>query len=138
MTLFCSINGYMCFFFNDKATTEIYTYGHTLSLHDALPILAVGGVPAGRRPLPWRPRPPLAARRARAGCSEQVLRLRHERHPARGPLRRAAARAPAGAELRQRLQRAVPAGGRRAAVLADCGDLRERSEEHTSELQSLL
>src|SRR3546814_20378323 len=26
------------FFFNDPATTEIYTYGHTLSLHDALPI----------------------------------------------------------------------------------------------------
>src|SRR3546814_16443654 len=25
-------------FFNDPATTEIYTYGHTLSLHDALPI----------------------------------------------------------------------------------------------------
>src|SRR3546814_1684131 len=28
----------MIFFFNDTATTEIYTYGHTLSLHDALPI----------------------------------------------------------------------------------------------------
>src|SRR5574340_1576018 len=28
-----------CFFFNDTATTEIYT----LSLHDALPILALGG-----------------------------------------------------------------------------------------------
>src|SRR3546814_6053025 len=28
----------MCVFFNDTATTEIYTYGHTLSLHDALPI----------------------------------------------------------------------------------------------------
>src|SRR3546814_5055975 len=27
-----------CFFFNDPATTEIYTYGHPLSLHDALPI----------------------------------------------------------------------------------------------------
>src|SRR3546814_1274897 len=27
-----------CFFFYDTATTEIYTYGHTLSLHDALPI----------------------------------------------------------------------------------------------------
>src|SRR3712207_8360666 len=27
-----------CFFFNDTATTEIYT----LSLHDALPILAIG------------------------------------------------------------------------------------------------
>src|SRR3546814_13385705 len=26
------------FFFNDTAPTEIYTYGPTLSLHDALPI----------------------------------------------------------------------------------------------------
>src|SRR3546814_3234705 len=26
------------FFFHYTATTEIYTYGHTLSLHDALPI----------------------------------------------------------------------------------------------------
>src|SRR3546814_10987342 len=31
------------FFFNDPATTEIYTYCHTLSLHDALPILAGAG-----------------------------------------------------------------------------------------------
>src|SRR3546814_19469265 len=30
-------------FFNDTATTEIYTYGHTLSLHDALPISARRG-----------------------------------------------------------------------------------------------
>src|SRR3546814_18420872 len=29
---------YFFFFFNDTATTEIYTYCHTLSLHDALPI----------------------------------------------------------------------------------------------------
>src|SRR3546814_18022461 len=28
----------MYFFFNEPATTEIYTYRHTLSLHDALPI----------------------------------------------------------------------------------------------------
>src|SRR5213079_3178850 len=28
-----------CFFFNDTATTEIYTTTDTLSLHDALPIL---------------------------------------------------------------------------------------------------
>src|SRR3546814_20559594 len=28
----------MFFFFNDTSTTEIYTYLHTLSLHDALPI----------------------------------------------------------------------------------------------------
>src|SRR3712207_8351765 len=34
------------FFFNDTATTEIYT----LSLHDALPISAVRGAGGGRRP----------------------------------------------------------------------------------------
>src|SRR3546814_1459347 len=31
----------LCFSFNEPATTEIYTYLHTLSLHDALPILSV-------------------------------------------------------------------------------------------------
>src|SRR3546814_9300254 len=35
-TAFCYI--FYFFFFNDTATTEIYTYLHTLSLHDALPI----------------------------------------------------------------------------------------------------
>src|SRR3546814_13686403 len=35
------------FFFNDTATTEIYTYGHTLSLHDALPIFDGLGQHAG-------------------------------------------------------------------------------------------
>src|SRR2546422_8105128 len=35
------------FFFNDTATTEIYT----LSLHDALPISARGFAPAPRRPV---------------------------------------------------------------------------------------
>src|SRR3546814_11616789 len=29
---------WFCVFFNAPATTEIYTYGHTLSLHAALPI----------------------------------------------------------------------------------------------------
>ena len=29
---------YAVFCLNDTATTEIYTQGHTLSLHDALPI----------------------------------------------------------------------------------------------------
>src|SRR3546814_10105827 len=36
---------YSVFCFNDTATTGIYTYGHTLSLRDALPIYA--GVPVG-------------------------------------------------------------------------------------------
>src|SRR5256885_17149518 len=41
------------FFFNDTATTEIYT----LSLHDALPILSPGRPPVqGRRRLPSLPR----------------------------------------------------------------------------------
>src|SRR3546814_14783883 len=31
----------ICFLFNGTATTEIYTYVHTLSLHDALPIYLV-------------------------------------------------------------------------------------------------
>src|SRR5210317_50273 len=31
------------FFFNDTATTEIYTLSYTLSLHDALPIAAARG-----------------------------------------------------------------------------------------------
>src|SRR3546814_5334491 len=35
---------FLFFFFNDTATTEIYTYGHTLSLHDALPICVVAVV----------------------------------------------------------------------------------------------
>src|SRR5881227_3198109 len=38
------------FFFNDTATTEIYTTVHTLSLHDALPIRP----PDSRRALPRR------------------------------------------------------------------------------------
>src|SRR3712207_8149472 len=36
----------LIFFFNDTATTEIYT----LSLHDALPIFVEGDVPLGRVP----------------------------------------------------------------------------------------
>src|SRR3546814_12668560 len=36
--MLCLIVVYFIFFCKIKATTEIYTYGHTLSLHDALPI----------------------------------------------------------------------------------------------------
>src|SRR5258705_2501984 len=77
------------FFFNDTATTEIYT----LSLHDALPIWL-------RRVLLPRD----------AGAGEQ-LRHRHRRVHGRAP----------------RLSR----------VARICRDRRGRSEEHTSELQSL-
>src|SRR3546814_2816936 len=42
----------MCymFFFNDPATTDIYTYGPTLSLHDALPIYSPPGTDRVRKP----------------------------------------------------------------------------------------
>src|SRR5210317_2651793 len=33
-----------CFFFNDTATTAIYTLSYTLSLHDALPIPGEAGL----------------------------------------------------------------------------------------------
>src|SRR3546814_7673623 len=39
----------MFFVFNDTATTEIDTYGHTLSLHDALPISVRARRRRGRR-----------------------------------------------------------------------------------------
>src|SRR5213083_3731847 len=41
------------FFFNDTATTEIYTTANTLSLHDALPISPKRSAPGSPRP-PWR------------------------------------------------------------------------------------
>src|SRR3546814_18899811 len=40
--------GVIVFFFKVTGTTEIYTYSHTLSLHDALPILKCGGEPRRR------------------------------------------------------------------------------------------
>src|SRR6187549_3870677 len=43
------LTGRLIFFFNDTATTEIYTGWYTLSLHDALPIS-----PAAALPRAWR------------------------------------------------------------------------------------
>src|SRR3546814_8564171 len=42
------------FFFNDTATTEIYTYLHTLSLHDALPIYRAELLELGHRDIDRR------------------------------------------------------------------------------------
>src|SRR5881296_4791841 len=42
---------FFCLFFNDTATTEIYTLLYTLSLHDALPISALDAVLF--KPLPF-------------------------------------------------------------------------------------
>src|SRR5213080_4608040 len=56
------------FFFNDPATTEIYTPLYTLSLHDALPIS--GGPAAGVRRPSRRDRPRPSARRSEEHTSE--------------------------------------------------------------------
>src|SRR3712207_9154905 len=75
------------FFFNDTATTEIYT----LSLHDALPISSTSGPPSGAtrqsssprtsscrpstaRPASHRLRPPTHAGRSEEHTSELQLR----------------------------------------------------------------
>src|SRR2546425_8452869 len=84
------------FFFNDTATTEIYT----LSLHDALPISV--GVPRRRVP---------------GGEREHAGR-------------------PGGAGGGARAHRSDPGRHRHRVVPARPGDA-ARSEEHTSELQSL-
>src|SRR3712207_7234599 len=63
------------FFFNDTATTEIYT----LSLHDALPIWSHR--PAARVPLARRPsRPPMLPLLVVPGSSVPMLPLRSEEH----------------------------------------------------------
>src|SRR5436853_1588368 len=89
------------FFFNDTATTEIYT----LSLHDALPILREK---TGRRDQP--------ARAARRALSSQ----------------------PRVPPANRRSAQCVPRRSRGKCVrLAITAGTRGRSEEHTSELQSL-
>src|SRR3712207_8901121 len=69
----------MFFFFNDTATTEIYT----LSLHDALPISPTATPPAGRSPrstsstcATGRRRPGGTSRRRRRPCPTTSPRVR--------------------------------------------------------------
>src|SRR5687767_15259648 len=87
----------LLFFFNDPATTEIYT----LSLHDALPISTVDAT--RRMPASL----PVIATGARSACEPPIWRA------AAGRVKRQSCLKP----------------GRTA--------LKKRSEEHTSELQSL-
>src|SRR3546814_8691920 len=97
----------MCFFFNDTSTTETYTYLHTLSLHDALPIFGIDEVEG------------LVRRHLVAHVVE------HEELGFRSPERDVADAA--GLQVL-----AGKHGGRARVAIV------ERSEEHTSELQSLM
>src|SRR3546814_12660384 len=86
------------FFFNDTATTEIYTYLHTLSLHDALPISS--------RSISQNP---LAGSASARSSESQCTKFTESNDSTCPPAMRAFAR-----------------------------NSSTRSEEHTSELQSLL
>src|SRR3546814_12509480 len=88
------------FFFNDPATTQIYAYLHTLSLHDALPILV----------LTFLPSPPRRKSSLPDGSAAKVSETR----PQKTKLKIA---------RRGEFFAARPAG---------------RTDEHTSELQSLM
>src|SRR3546814_4500097 len=109
----------MFIFFNDTATTETYTYLHTLPRHDALPISAQRH--RHRRALARAQRPGRdagGAARVAQPVDEDLsrpLRLRHRCHVA--------------------LRRMFGHGVREC--IAE-GAHRVRSEEHTSELQSLM
>src|SRR2546429_8586264 len=69
--------GGIFFFFNDTATTEIYT----LSLHDALPIWPSNRIPQRRRRRAIQRRPPLrrgiAIRRRRRGPARRAIGRAH-------------------------------------------------------------
>src|SRR3546814_10860713 len=96
------------FFFNDTATTEIYTYCHTLSLHDALPSSASA---SGTCP---------SASAARCSPYATIERYGAASSPAAGI-------SPRTWSARSSASRWPPSS-----------DWILRSEEHTSELQSLM
>src|SRR2546425_11334205 len=113
---------FLFFFFNDTATTEIYT----LSLHDALPISRRRGDPAARpdpRAAPSAPRGRLRgrARRARAGGRRPRARAARAQQWAagRGPTRR-------GCERRRRLRDAARDAGRGSPATPGVARLRLR------------
>src|SRR3546814_9830973 len=101
----------MCFFCNYSATTEIYTYLHTLSLHDALPI-SLDAVPAQE-----------------LGRTEALLLVQFVGDDGSGGLKRVTG---------GRFQIHAERGATDNALLPSHAGANERSEEHTSELQSLM
>src|SRR3546814_10855561 len=98
------------FFFNDPATTESYTYGHTLALHDALPICSA---PVWRY---WR----------KQSTDSMALVAKMDEHRREQPTISTVIPALAGISPARYTDRVSsrPAPG--------------RSEENTSELQSLM
>src|SRR3546814_3766182 len=148
------LSGNYVFLFNYTATTEIYTYGHTLSLHDALPICRVQPSSEGRGVRrPSRGVRGHRRRRAALGYAWAQGRRSAPLHPQRQALyavarfdddprraRRRGARRPGQRTLAARDEQAAARPERRRGKLARRPRTRfpRRSEEHTSELQSLM
>src|SRR3546814_9928799 len=127
---------FVFFFVKYTATTEIYTYGHTLSLHDARPILFVRGRIHGclcnckRRArctgLGDSPRRPLGE--TGKACIER-------RPVSQETCRRGVAQC---LRSRDRPRHGSPVRATKISGAVPVGAAPERSEEHTSELQSLM
>src|SRR5881398_3579895 len=92
-----------CFFFNDTATTEIYTLSDTLSLHDALPICPrrdrrgarrrCRGPPTACR---WRSEEHTSELQSPLNISYAVFCLKKKKHRLPAPHRGGDLRAPEG------------------------------------------
>src|SRR3546814_15095802 len=105
-----------CFFFNDTAPPGIYTYVHTLSLHDALPICLVGAGQDDHRCAPL----------ALVGDHQLAHDPRHLVGPAED-------------QRVARLDHGAPPPPELLDLLVDgVRDEADRSEEHTSAVQSLM
>src|SRR2546422_11588094 len=106
------------FFFNDTATTEIYT----LSLHDALPIYARGEARRGQRRGEWQPlalEPGHADQAEDAGVHEDDVGHDHVRGQARAELGGEVRGALGEAEVARDRSGHVPAGSLPGATRRD-------------------
>src|SRR3546814_6114298 len=130
--------GVLCFiilFFNDTATTEIYTYGHTRSLHDALPICP-GVRKSSTSSAAWR----------RSACAGRRQYVDKRGGALAGSGRTGKGRHGGAAFYASCVTKARPSGygggkagpARQPEWVWQAESLLPRSEEHTSELQSLM
>src|SRR3546814_7523685 len=137
------------FFFNDPATTEVYTYRHTLSLHDALPISrsltcanASGSAWTAPMSVIWRSRWERGGPDRTKCCSVRrwncVSRLVKSPHRNVKSIKAPMPIAPTAPRCVANARRIA---GKQCRACKGVSSLRQapsRSEEHTSELQSLM
>src|SRR3546814_8182690 len=138
-----SFRSRLFFFFNDTATTEIYTYGHPLSRPDALPSSHRRAAP-GPPPRSAAPSRGSPARAAAPASLRPAIGHAHEivDHAIGQPLEAQRHRRRQQPALRLEVQGQGDLAGRfvqRVEPPVPFQALeRARSEEHTSELQSLM